>query len=74
MAVKVGQFAVQDRFDSGFTIDQYLKDLGIALHDAGDDPSVPLANRTRDLWRTLSDAGHGGEDHTRIVPLLVDPA
>jgi 3-hydroxyisobutyrate dehydrogenase len=72
MSVKVGQFSAQGRFDAGFTIQQYLKDLGIALHDVdGDDErSFPLSLRSRDLWQELADDGHGTDDHTRVVPLL----
>jgi 3-hydroxyisobutyrate dehydrogenase len=72
LGTKVGRFALEGRYDSGFTIDQLRKDLRIALEaaeTAGLDPG--LAARTRALWDSLAAAGHGPEDHTRAIPLLL---
>jgi len=71
MAVKVEKFALHGRFDAGFTIDQYRKDLRIAIssfQDAGIETS--LGRETQRIWDELSIDGHGAEDHTRVVALL----
>lgn len=74
MEVKVGKFALENRYDSGFTIDQYLKDLRIALTMAeADELSPALAGATREIWQRLADeeADGGSLDHTAVVPLLL---
>jgi 3-hydroxyisobutyrate dehydrogenase-like beta-hydroxyacid dehydrogenase len=71
MAVKVGQFALGGDFDAGFTIDQYRKDLRIALSAFADaDLDSRLGRAAQEIWSRLSSAGHGAEDHTRVVALL----
>jgi len=72
MKVKVGDFALAGRYDSGFTIGQYLKDLRIALTMAGDDDLSPaLAATTRKLWENLAEEEGGAPNHTEVVPLLL---
>jgi 3-hydroxyisobutyrate dehydrogenase len=72
LKVKVGEFALERRYDSGFTIGQYLKDLRIALTMAGDDDLSPaLAATTRKLWEELAAEEGGTPDHTEVVPLLL---
>lgn len=73
MTVKIGRFALAKDFTAGFTINQYLKDLRIA-RSAFDTAHMPtrLASLTADLWRHFADEGHGEEDHTRIVPLMIE--
>ena len=72
MKVKVGEFALEGRYDTGFTIGQYLKDLRIALTMAGDDGLAPaLAATTRKLWEGLAEEEGGTPDHTEVVPMLL---
>lgn len=72
MQVKVGEFALKDRYDTGFTIGQYLKDLRIALTMAGDDDLTPaLATVTRRLWERLAEEEGPAADHTEVVPMLL---
>lgn len=72
MTVKVGQFVLNGRHDTGFTIDQYLKDLRIAMAVAAEDAVSPaLAETTRELWAGLAGEGYGRRDHTEVVPLLL---
>lgn len=72
LKVKVGDFALADRYDTGFTIAQYLKDLRIALTMAGDDELSPaLAMITRKLWEGLAEEEGGAHDHTEVVPMLL---
>lgn len=72
MKVKVGEFALKDRYDTGFTIGQYLKDLRIALTMAEDDELSPaLAATTRKLWEGLAETEGVAHDHTEVVPMLL---
>lgn len=71
VTTKLGAFVLAGR-DTGFTIDQYLKDLRIALAIAADGGYAPaLAVRTRDTWRALAEADGGGRDHVDVVRLLL---
>lgn len=67
-AVKIPNFVLTETFDAGFTIDQYVKDLRIAL-DVADrwDVEMPIARHVLALWERLSSEGHGAEDHTAAV-------
>ena len=57
---------------TGFTIDQYLKDLRIALEiAAADDLAPPLATTTRAAWASLAEDGAGARDHAEVVSLLL---
>ena len=69
--VKVRQFALEGRA-TGFTIDQYLKDLRIALEiAAADGLAPPLATATRAAWASLAEEGEGARDHAEVVSLLL---
>ena len=71
VATKLGAFVLDGR-ETGFTIDQYLKDLRIALTIASESGYAPaLAGRTRDTWRALAEADGGGRDHVDVVRLLL---
>ncbi len=62
-----------DRRPTGFTIDQYLKDLRIALAIASDDAlAPPLATATRAAWAALAEEGEGARDHVEVVGLLLE--
>jgi 3-hydroxyisobutyrate dehydrogenase len=72
VAVKLPEFVLAGR-ETGFTIDQYLKDLRIALTLAAEGGYEPeLAARTRAVWQALADADGGGRDHVDVVRLLVE--
>lgn len=72
MEVKVGQFALAGRFDTGFTLGQYLKDLRIALTMADSEGLAPaLATKTRQIWSQLGEQEGLDKDHTEVVPLLL---
>jgi 3-hydroxyisobutyrate dehydrogenase len=63
---------VLDGRETGFTVDQYLKDLRIALAVAADGGYEPaLASRTRAAWQALADEGAGARDHVAVVELLL---
>jgi len=69
---KLGEFVLAGR-ETGFTIDQYLKDLRIALAIAAEDGLEPaLATRTRAAWQALADQGAGGRDHVAVVALVLE--
>jgi 3-hydroxyisobutyrate dehydrogenase-like beta-hydroxyacid dehydrogenase len=63
------------RFDSRFTLGQYLKDLGIA-HALAAEHGVPapVNAAARALWTSHAARGAAGEDHTRMVALLLADA
>src|SRR5580704_4688917 len=66
---KLKQFVLSRRFDSGFSLDLMVKDLGIALGLADDGAVIaPLAAMTRNLWAEAL-AGAVGADHTAVARL-----
>ena len=72
VTTKLGTFVLDGR-ETGFTIDQYLKDLRIALAIAADDALDPaLATTTRAIWQELAAAGAGARDHVAVVSLLLE--
>lgn len=74
VTVKLGQVVLEGR-ETGFTIDQYLKDLRIALAIGEADGVRPrLAADVRERWQALADAGEGGRDHVAVVALLLASA
>ena len=62
---------VKRRFDAGFTVGQFLKDLNICLHLA-DELGVPmlLASMLRQAWTVAARDGMAGADNTELVRLL----
>ena len=75
LEVKVGAFALEGRFDSGFTIGQMLKDLRIALTTAGDgEVPADLAELTRDKWQRFAANGEQAADHVEVVRLILHDA
>ena len=69
--VKIPDYVLTDRFDAGFTIAQYVKDLDVAL-DFARAREVPakLLSDAQDIWGAAAASGHGDDDHTAIVPLV----
>lgn len=74
-ASKIPTYALTGRFDAGFTITQYLKDLDIAL-DVAADLKVPMlvGSMAQQIWLRLAAMGFGNDDHTKIVALLAGEA
>src|SRR3954471_8243492 len=75
MEHKVGGQVLTGRFASRFTLGQYLKDLGIA-RGLADDQRVPtpVNGAAHAVWTALAARGAAGEDHTRLVALLLADA
>ncbi len=71
LTVKIPTYVLNRSFDAGFTIEQMLKDLGIAL-DVASELEVPpaIGSLTHSLWASLASEGHAGDDHT-MVPVLI---
>lgn len=66
---KLKQFVLSRSFDSGFSLDLMVKDLGIALGLARDGHvAAPLAALTRHLWGEALAMG-AGADHTHAARL-----
>lgn len=75
MREKVGGHFLTGRFGSRFTVGQYLKDLGIAHGLAADHGvPVPVNAAAHALWASHAARGAAGDDHTRIVALLLADA
>jgi 3-hydroxyisobutyrate dehydrogenase len=75
MREKVGGQVLSGRFDSRFTLGQYLKDLRIA-HGLAADHGVPapVNAAAHALWTSHAARGAADEDHTRLVALLLADA
>jgi 3-hydroxyisobutyrate dehydrogenase len=75
MEQKVGGHVLTGRFASRFTLGQYLKDLGIA-RGLADDHRVPapVNGAAHAVWTAHAARGAAGEDHTRLVALLLADA
>jgi 3-hydroxyisobutyrate dehydrogenase len=67
--VKIPDYVLTERFDAGFTIAQYVKDLDVAV-DFARTREVPakLLSEAQGIWRAAVARGHGDDDHTAIVP------
>jgi 3-hydroxyisobutyrate dehydrogenase len=75
MRNKVGGQVLTGRFASRFTLGQYLKDLGIARGLADDhDVATPVNSAAHAVWTAQATRGAAGEDHTRLVALLLADA
>lgn len=71
---KIPQYVLTGRYDSGFTIGQYIKDLDVALHVAAESgvqlgitPSVVAS------WRSIA-AMLSTSDHTEVVRAVLEAA
>jgi 3-hydroxyisobutyrate dehydrogenase len=75
MRNKVGGQVLTGKFGSRFTLGQYLKDLGIA-RGLADDHRVPtpVNSAAHAVWTAQAMRGAAGEDHTRLVALLLADA
>jgi 3-hydroxyisobutyrate dehydrogenase-like beta-hydroxyacid dehydrogenase len=75
MRNKVGGHVLTGTFGSRFTLGQYLKDLGIA-RGLADDHGIPtpVNGAAHAIWTEHASRGHAGEDHTRLVTLLLADA
>jgi 3-hydroxyisobutyrate dehydrogenase-like beta-hydroxyacid dehydrogenase len=75
MRNKVGGQVLTGKFGSRFTLGQYLKDLGIA-RGLADDHRVPtpVNSAAHAVWTAQAMRGFAGEDHTRLVALLLADA
>ncbi len=69
--MKIPRYVLPRRFDAGFTVGQYMKDLDICL-DLADDLAapLPLGSVVRLLWRIAVSEGMADLDHTALVTLL----
>jgi 3-hydroxyisobutyrate dehydrogenase len=72
---KVAGHVLTGRFASRFTIGQYLKDLRIALGLAADhDVPAPVNSTACSVWTSHAARGAAGDDHTRLVDLVLRDA
>jgi 3-hydroxyisobutyrate dehydrogenase-like beta-hydroxyacid dehydrogenase len=69
--VKIPNYVLTERFDAGFTIGNYLKDMRIAL-DVGwsEEVAVEVLSAVHVLWTAAVAHGHADEDHTMMVPFV----
>ena len=69
--VKIPNYVLTQRFDAGFTIGNYLKDMRIAL-DVGwsEEVAVEVLSAVHVLWTAAVAHGHADEDHTMMVPFV----
>ncbi|MGN6403250.1 NAD(P)-dependent oxidoreductase [Sinomonas sp.] len=68
---KVAQFMLSGTFGSGFPIGLMAKDIRIATGLAdGLGLKAPFSHDCEGIWQSALDAGHGGEDHTRMYEIL----
>jgi 3-hydroxyisobutyrate dehydrogenase-like beta-hydroxyacid dehydrogenase len=75
MREKVGGQVLSGRFDSRFTLGQYLKDLRIAHALAAEHRvPAPVNGAAQALWVSHAARGAADEDHTRMVALLLADA
>jgi 3-hydroxyisobutyrate dehydrogenase len=75
MREKVGGQVLSGRFDSRFTLGQYLKDLRIAHALAAEHRvPAPVNAAAHALWTSHAARGGAGDDHTRMVTRLLADA
>jgi 3-hydroxyisobutyrate dehydrogenase-like beta-hydroxyacid dehydrogenase/alkylhydroperoxidase/carboxymuconolactone decarboxylase family protein YurZ len=73
--VKVVEHVLTGRFDAGFTIAEYLKDLRIAAAVADRHRvDTPVNACARALWTSYVERGDGELDHTRVAELVARDA
>jgi 3-hydroxyisobutyrate dehydrogenase len=65
---KFAQFVLSRAFDSGFSLDMMVKDLGIAT-DIGRDADViaPFSALCMQLWASAANLMGPGRDHTEMA-------
>ncbi|MPZ92290.1 MAG: NAD-binding protein [Actinobacteria bacterium] len=69
--VKIPNFVLTKRFDAGFTIANYLKDMRIALDLCSNEGvAVELLSAVHVLWTAAVAQGHADDDHTMMVPFV----
>jgi len=68
---KVSRHFLPRRFDAGFTVGQYVKDLTTCL-DLADELGVPmlLGSMVRQAWAVAARDGLADRDHTELVRLM----
>ncbi len=68
---KVERYVLPRRFEAGFTVGQYLKDLTVCL-DLADEVGVPLlvGSMVRQAWQIAAREGLADSDHTALITLL----
>lgn len=68
---KISRYFLARRFDAGFTVGQYVKDLNICL-DLADDLGVPmlLGSMARQAWTVAAREGLAERDHTELLRLM----
>ncbi|SDE70295.1 MULTISPECIES: 3-hydroxyisobutyrate dehydrogenase [Kordiimonas] len=58
-------------YNPGFATALMLKDLGIAMDAAGDTgASTPLGALSREIYKAMDEAGHGGKDFSAVIKHL----
>jgi len=69
--IKFPRYVLPRRFNAGFSLGQYLKDLNICLALA-DELEVPmlLGSAVRQAWANATQEGSPDLDHTALVTLL----
>jgi len=69
--VKFPRYILPRRFNAGFTVGQYLKDLNICL-DVADELQAPmlLGTLVRQVWAVAAREGLADADHTALITLL----
>jgi 3-hydroxyisobutyrate dehydrogenase len=67
---KVRQFMLSKSFASGFPIGLMTKDIDIALQLAHTlEVNTELGESVAEIWHRVCEAGHAGQDHTRMYEL-----
>jgi 3-hydroxyisobutyrate dehydrogenase len=65
---KFKQFVLSRKFDSGFSLDLMVKDLGIALEVADEGhTAAPFSTLCREMWSTAAKTLGPGNDHTAVA-------
>lgn len=65
---KFKQFVLSRKFDSGFSLDLMVKDLGIAMEVAHDGhTAAPFSALCREMWASAAAVLGPGNDHTAIT-------
>lgn len=69
--VKIPNYVLTKRFDAGFTIANYLKDMRIALDVCWNEGvAVDVLSTVHVLWTAAVAHGHADDDHTMMVPFV----
>ncbi|MGH2791752.1 MAG: NAD(P)-dependent oxidoreductase [Actinomycetota bacterium] len=69
--VKIPNYVLTKRYDAGFTIANYLKDMRIALDVCWNEGvAVEVLSAVHVLWTAAVAHGHADDDHTMMVPIV----